>query len=233
MGHFDEKPWISKLEEIGPISVWLVDGAWIRKYDQKEFTNFAQWRHPLFKDIIPENEFWIDQGSGPEEQGLFTEHMWHENYLMGRGLAFKKAEEEATRVEERERHRGNQKFEWNFKRKPLIDAIELRSLGKVGDTEIFLVDGKKVRDHLDPRFCHGGHSQIYDYVPDEHIWIDNTLIPHELPYIIMHESGEYCDMAMGEEYLKAHKKWSRIEWKARHDPEELLRQQKQLGLELI
>jgi len=230
MNHFDEKPWINKLEEIGPFSIWLVDGGWIRKYDQKEFTNFAQFRHPLFKEIIPENEFWIDQGSTPEEHQFFIEHMLYENHLQGRGMAFKKAEEEATRVEERERHRGNPKFGQDLKRKPLIDAIELQSLGKAGNAEIFLVDGKKVRDHLDPRFCHGGHSQIYDYVPDEHIWIDDTVIPHERPYIIMHESGEYTDMAMGMEYLKSHPKWSRMEWKCRHDPEELLRQQKQLGL---
>lgn len=226
MDHFDEKPWISKIEEIGPISIWLVDGAWIRKYDQKEFTNFAQWRHPLFKDIIPENEFWIDQGAGPEEHTFFIEHMLYENHLQSRGMAFKKAEVEAIRVEERERHRGAKITE----RKLYNFSPERALLQKVGDVEVYIVDGKMVRDYIDTRFCHGGHDLVYEYIPDKHVWIDNTTVPNEWQYLIVHELLERNKMEMGEEYSEAHPKCSRMEWKCWHDPEELLRQQKQLGL---
>ena len=224
--HFDEKPWLRKLDEFGQTSVWLVDGTWVRKYLQKEFTNFAYWRHPLFRSVIPNDEFWIDEGSTPEEHQLFVDHMLIENYMMSRGYPFKKAEQEATRVEARERHRGATVTE----RKLSKFTPELRKLGQTSDIEIFLVDGKMVRDKIDPRFCHGGHDLVYEYVPDKHIWIDNTTVPHEWPYLTIHEVHERNKMNLGEKYLDAHPKCSRIEWKCRQDDQELLRQQKELGL---
>lgn len=226
MSHFDERPYIRELENWDPISVWEVDGAWVRKNQQKEFTNFAQWRHPLFKGIIPANEFWIDQGSSPEEHKFFIEHMLHENYLQSRGLAFKKAEREATRVEERERHR----VPGTVVRSLSKFAPERQLIQKVGEVEIFAVDGKMVRDNIDPRFCHGGHDWVYSYVPDKHIWIDDTVVQGEWPYLMVHELMERNKMELGEEYGKAHPACSKIEWKCRHDHQELLRQEKELGL---
>jgi hypothetical protein len=232
--HFDEHPYVKLLEEIGPISVWLIDGVWARKYLQKEFTNFAHhYSKPkgiggdAFK-CIPEDEFWIDQGANPEEIPFFIDHLLVEHYLMSkRGMSYEKAEKEGIKVEERERHRGK-----IGERRPLEVNPDLRLLQTVGDIQIHLVDGKTVRDKIDPRFCAGGHSKIYGYIPDHppEIWLDNTSVQADWPFYIIHELHELRDMQMGKEYQEAHKIASRIEWRCRHDPEELLRQQKQLGL---
>ena len=35
-------PYIKKLDERGPLKIWLVDGEYIRGHIEEEFTNFAQ-----------------------------------------------------------------------------------------------------------------------------------------------------------------------------------------------
>lgn len=231
MKHFDERPYISMIDEIENLTVWLVDGLWVRKYIQKEFTNFAHHETAprgiggdAFKEI-PENEFWIDLAVNPEEIPYFIDHLLVEHFLMTeRGFNYQRAEQEGIKVEERERHRGR------FKERKVTINPEIQLLQKVGDVEIWLIDGKVVRDKLDPRFVAGGHSEVYDYIPDHHIWIDNASVRADWPFYTVHELHEFKNMQTGKDYLEAHKIASRIEYKTRHDPQELLRQQKQLGI---
>ncbi len=234
--HFDERPYIQLIETLQrppqDIRVWLVDGTWVRKYIQKEFNNFA---HHYTKPQgvggdavtqIPEHEFWIDQGANPAEIPFFVDHLAFEHYLMSqKGWSYQKAEREGIKIEERERNRQGFKGERSFKVNP-----ELTILHSLPDCTIYLTDGKIVRDKLDPRFCSGGHSEVYGYVPENHVWIDNTSVPREWVYYTIHELHEFRDMKLGKEYLAAHKIASRIEWRCRWDNAEVLRQQKQMGL---
>ena len=66
-----EKPYVRKLDQIEEIAVWIVDGVYIRKNIDEEFTNFGQ--HYRFR-FIPMREFWIDQEHGPGEQQFFIDH---------------------------------------------------------------------------------------------------------------------------------------------------------------
>ncbi len=224
--HFNEKPWIKLIETIRPFFVWSVDGAFVRKYLQPEFTNFAQPLHPDFKNIIPPNELWIEVGSNPEEYRFFIENMLEQNRLMAQGMSYSRAEAAGIRVESRERHRTT--FEGSRKIGAVNPEINMRR--RVGPLEVWIVDGKKVRTAIDPRFCSGGHDAVYGYVPENHIWLDNTLPHSEFRFIEVHELGERKDMAMGYPYTVAHAKWSRIENQCRHDKNELLRQMKTLGI---
>ena len=103
--HFDEKPYIRLLEEIGPIKVWIVDGGWVRQHIEKEFTNFCQGHHPSFREKMPADEFWIEMGANESEIPFFVDHLLVERYCLEQGKSFNAAEEEATKVEQGERKR--------------------------------------------------------------------------------------------------------------------------------
>jgi hypothetical protein len=235
---FDIRPYIQKIEEIPnypeQISVYLVDGTWVRKYLQREFSNFAHhYSKPkgiggdAFK-CIPEHEFWIDNGADPAEIPFFIDHLRVEHYLMRRGMSYELAEKEGTKVEERERHRNLPPFATHSPKKMKAEGVnpELREIQEAlitakkmpANVQIFLVEGKLVRDKIDPRFCAGGHSEVYGYIPENHIWIDNGSMLREWPFYIIHELHEFRDMVGGMRYPEAHKIASRIEWKSRWDP---------------
>ena len=62
-----KKPYIKKVDEIGPLTVWIVDGQYVRKNIDEEFTNFGQ--HYCFR-FIPLHEFWLDKEHGPARSGF-------------------------------------------------------------------------------------------------------------------------------------------------------------------
>jgi len=57
-------PYLEKIGQRGDITVWSVDGIYVRRNLDEEFTNFGQ--HYRF-ECIPENEFWIDIEASPDE----------------------------------------------------------------------------------------------------------------------------------------------------------------------
>jgi len=83
-----KKPYLIKLREIGGFKVYLVDGIYIRKNLDEDFTNYAQ--HYQFK-FIPKNEFWIDKGASKIEERFYTNTMLILNDLMAKGISHKKA----------------------------------------------------------------------------------------------------------------------------------------------
>ncbi|MBI5369846.1 hypothetical protein HZA85_01460 [Candidatus Uhrbacteria bacterium] len=71
-------------------------------------------------------------------------------------------------------------------------------------SRIVLVDGKVVRQYLDPEFTQGGHEKVYRYVPKGEIWIECALHPKEIPFAIHHETIERKMMFKGKSYDIAH-----------------------------
>jgi hypothetical protein len=241
MRHFDEKPYLRLLEEIGPFKIWLVDGTWVRQHIEREFTNFCQGHHPSFKGKMPPDEFWIDAGANEKEIPFFVDHLLVERYCLEHGKSFKVAEAEGTDVEERERKRADinsstkSALSASFDADPesLVKAIEIKLLQeceKFG-LHIFLVDGQLVRDKIDLRFCAGGHSEVYAYVPDHHVWIDNASMPREWNFYMLHEVHEFRDMENGLKYPDAHRIASRVEWHCRWNPWSVRPVMMNLGLE--
>lgn len=49
----ERDPYLVKLDQIGPHEVWLVDGGWVRKHKEEEFTNYGHGRDPMFRGKIP------------------------------------------------------------------------------------------------------------------------------------------------------------------------------------
>ena len=66
-------PYLEKMDERAGLQVWIVDGSYIRGHIDEEFTNFGQ--HYRYK-YIPENEFWIDQGTSPMNGVFISTICW-------------------------------------------------------------------------------------------------------------------------------------------------------------
>jgi len=92
------------------------------------------------------------------------------------------------------------KKDQNFK----IESAKIKLLKKQGALKILLVNGKKIRQLLDPYFYFGGHYLVYKYIPKNEIWVDNSPLTKERKYIIIHELHELKLMQKGKGYNDAH-----------------------------
>jgi len=205
---------LKKIGRRGRITIWLVNGAAIRRDLEPEFTNFGQ--HYRFS-FIPEYEFWIDKEAVPDERRFFIDRLLTEWYLMKKGVSYSEAADIANTKERSERIKSlDLRKVINNRGRLDISKLHLRLLEKNPDgVSVWLVDGKLVRSIFDVEFTEGGHDLVYDFIPKNEIWIDNDVEEKERKLIILHEVYERELMKKGMPYLQAHKKASKIEWQAR------------------
>ena len=213
-------PYVKNLGKRGRFTIWVVDGAYVRTHLDEEFTNFAQ---PLVFDCIPKDELWLDKEAAGDEQQFFITHLLAEHRLMEQGVSYDEALDRANRIERAERKKAG-------------DVHRLTAGGTLPDptkvhvklwktlnsgVSVWIVDGRLVRSVFDIDFTEGGHDHVYEFVPDNEVWIDNDLTEAERPYVLLHELHERNLMEQGWTYDKAHEDSSRIEYHHRHHPEEL------------
>lgn len=213
-------PYLKKVGNRGRISIWVVDGAYVRAHLDEEFTNFGQ---PLVFECIPKDEFWLDKEAQEDEQRFFIDHLLMEHRLMERGVPYDEALERADKFELAERKRAGDVHKLT-KGGDLPDAKKVHvRLWKALESgvSVWIVDGRLVRSVFDIDFTEGGHDYVYEYVPQNEVWIDNDLDEAERPYVLLHELHERNLMAKGWTYSKAHDDSSRIEYNYRHHPNEL------------
>ncbi|MCX6003557.1 MAG: hypothetical protein NTX46_03920 [Chloroflexi bacterium] len=214
-------PYIQKLEERGKLQIWLVDGSYIRSHTDEEFTNFGQ--HYRYH-YIPDNEFWIDREAEHDEHQFFLEHLLIEHRLMASGVPYEKALPEADRVERRERRRAGDVTRMTRHGQKLPDGKDVHErLWKKLDNglSVWIVNGRMVRSVFDIDFTEGGHDYVYEFVPENEVWIDDAIVEAERGYVLLHELHERNRMASGWSYNKAHAESSRLEYHCRHHPDEL------------
>jgi hypothetical protein len=213
--------YISKIEEHDGFTVWDVDGAYIRGHIDEEFTNFGQhYRFPF----IPENELWIDHEAKRDETRFFIDHLLAEHRLMAKGMPYVKAIEEADRVERKERTRAGDIRKLTNSRKQLPNPQQVHErLWKELESgiSVWIVNGRLVRSVFDIDFTAGGHDYVYEFVPENEVWIDNDIEQEERGYVLLHELHERNRMAGGWPYSKAHAESSKMEFHCRHHPEQL------------
>jgi hypothetical protein len=214
-------PYLEKSETIGKLQVWIVDGAYIRGHIDEEFTNFGQ--HYRYK-YIPNNEFWIDREHHPDERRFFIDHLLEEHRLMAKGVPYAKALEQADLIERRERRRAGdvRKLTRNAKELPDPAKVHERLWKKLENgLSVWIVSGRLVRSGFDIDFTAGGHDYVYEFVPENEVWIDDDIDESERGYVLLHELHERNRMAAGWPYSKAHAESSRIEYHCRHHTDEL------------
>ncbi|MEN6310755.1 MAG: hypothetical protein ABFD80_04375 [Acidobacteriota bacterium] len=214
------KLYIRKLDQIGEITVWIVDGVYVRKNVDEEFTNFGQ--HYRFR-FIPAREFWIDREHGPGEQQFFIDHLLVEHRLMAGGMLYDKALERADAVERRERRKSEMiRTIAALDREHIIEDIHKQLFKKYsGAVKVWIVKGELVRSLYFIDFTEGGHDKVYHFVPKSEVWLDDDLGPEERKYVLLHEFHERHLMSQGWPYFKAHRSASRIEYHCRIFPDEL------------
>jgi hypothetical protein len=231
-----KKPYIKKISEVSIFKVWIVDGSYIRRNMDEEFTNYGQ--HYRF-NFIPKNEFWIDKERTPGEEKYYIDSMIVMHRLMSEGISKKKAVQIADKIEHRERAKSElMKREITFKKnkQKLIDSIHIKLL-KIYSNEkikVWIINGEAVRDLFFLDFVEGGHGYVYSFIPKNEVWIDDDIEPREIKFVLLHELHERNLMAKGWCYdidtpdnLKtgkikkgAHPDSSKIEFYCRFHPEE-------------
>lgn len=75
---------------------------------------------------------------------------------------------------------------------------------KGSNIKVFKVDGNYIRTNVDPDWNQGGHSEVYDYVPKNEIWIERMRSPEEEKFTLIHELAEYEKMREKMPYTDAH-----------------------------
>src|SRR6266702_3701235 len=78
-------PYIKNLGKRGSFTVWVVDGIYVRKHLDEEFTNCAQ---PLAFECIPKDELWLDKEAAEDEQKFFIDHLLVEHRHMEKGESY-------------------------------------------------------------------------------------------------------------------------------------------------
>jgi len=214
-------PYIKKVRDVAGFHVWYINGYWIRKHLDREFTNFGQ--HHSFK-FIPENEFWIDKGSRKNEIKYFVETMLLMNRLMKQGYTRAEASKIADIAEmaEREKTKGVYKLKAEGNKIRILKRIRKKFLEKYsGQVRVWLVRGDLVRSLFYPDFTQGGHDKVYDFIPSGEVWIDDDVYKKEWVYVIIHELYERYLMTKGLTYDDAHTKASKMEYDCRHHPKKI------------
>jgi len=220
MDKHNQPPYIRKAGERGEISIWVVDGTYVRTHLDEEFTNYAQY---LVFDCIPKNEFWLDREASEDEQKFFIDHLLVEHRLMKSGVPYDDALARADKVEMAERRKaGDVRKLTRGGNLPDPSKVHVRLWKKLeSGVAVWIVDGRLVRSVFDDDFTEGGHDYVYEFVPHDEVWIDNDLEEIERPYVLLHELHERNLMAKGWPYSKAHEDSSRIEYHNRHHPDGL------------
>lgn len=213
-------PYLKKVSERGNITIWVVDGTYVRAHLDIEFTNYAQ--HGGIA-CVPKNEFWLDKEASEDEQKFFIDHLLVEHRLMEKGMDYDEALVAADKKEMSERKKsGDIKKLTRSSDLPDPHNVHVRLWKKLeSGLSVWIVDGRLVRSVFDIDFTEGGHDYVYEFVPQNEVWIDNDLEEIERPYVLLHELHERNLMAKGWSYDNAHEDASKIEYYHRHHPNEL------------
>jgi hypothetical protein len=214
-------PYLKRIDALGKLTVWVVDGTYVRGQIDEEFTNFGQhYRFPY----IPINEFWIDREAKPDETRFFIDHLLIENRLMAKGKSYDDALDTADRQERIERRRAGDVTLLTHQGQKLPDGHDVHEqLWKKleNGVSVWIVNGRLVRSVFNIDFTEGGHDHVYEFVPQNEVWIDDDIEESERGYVLLHELHERNRMAGGWPYSKAHDESSHLEYRCRHNPDEL------------
>ena len=213
-------PYVRQLERHGSLSVWLVDGAEVRKNIDIEFSNFGS-HYDI--DEIPMHEIWIDGETDPDEQRFFIAHALLERRLIKAGKDADVARHTACHEERRMRVAAGDLRKVMHGR-ALPDATKVRlELWKTlpSGVVVWFVKGRLVRSVYDIEFTEGGHEHVYEYIPRGEVWIDDDIHEEERGFVVFHELHERNRMADGMDYDTAHDESSKLELHYRNHPDQL------------
>lgn len=159
----------------------IVDGFKIRNTIDIDFSVIGD--HSIYPHIKPW-ELWFDK-SFIKEKAFFLE-LFKNRKILSKKYGYEKAKE--------------------MLRPKVKKAIKVEKKLIKSDKKfkLYLINGAKIRQNLDPNFCFGGHRKVYTYIPRWEVWIDNAVQEIERKYVIVHELYELQLMLKGKNYNNAH-----------------------------
>jgi hypothetical protein len=172
------------MPSLGSKKLKIVDGCNIRNSLDIEFGVIGD--RSLYPYIKP-GEVWLEKYFLPEKTAILT------NFLRKKKLA-KRLGYEAAKAKQRPKKIDRQ----------AVKYCHLQKLGRFGKAAVHLVDGRLVRQKLDPNFCFGGHHLVYKYIPRGEVWLDDAVDTAELRFIAVHELFELELMRAGKDYTNSH-----------------------------
>jgi hypothetical protein len=214
-------PYVQQIGKRGDLKVWIVDGIYIRGHIDEEFTNFGQ--HYRYS-YIPKDELWIDRETKQDETQFFIDHLLVEHRLMAKGMSYEEALVKADQAERRERRRAGDLRLVTHHGQELPEGVQVHErLWKrlENGLTVWIVNGRLVRSVFDVDFTAGGHDHVYEFIPENEVWIDDDIEEEERGYVLLHELHERNRMANGWPYSEAHSESSELEYHCRHHPDEL------------
>jgi hypothetical protein len=178
-----EQPRLRELRTIGTITVYEVDGLWIRHHLEPDFNDFGSW--PRFRSI-PKQEFWIDREGHAGEHDFYLVNLLAERKALLRGADLEAASTVGAEAEERARYESEPP-----KPSDAVDKVKLQKLRTLPNgVTVWLVNGELVRSWLFVEYTEGGHDLVYDWIPSGEIWIDDDVEPQERALVMTHEIVE-------------------------------------------
>lgn len=217
-----QPPYIEKIITVSDYDVWIVDGMYIRKNIEREFTNFGH--HYRYK-FIPKNELWIDKERIGGEEDFYIEHMLVDTRLIEEGVPYDQSWDRASRAEKKLRKEvmlAKEEIRPDMTKAEYIEKLHKKLLTKYSNgIKVWIVDGALVRTVFFMDFTEGGHDKVYKFVPKGEVWLDDDLSEKEIKFVLLHELHERYLMSEGWDYDPAHRRASSIEYHCRHHPEEL------------
>ncbi len=197
--------YIKKLDEQDGYTVWLVNGALVRKELDENFVEYDYHGHFRF---IPEKEFWIDDEMSGKEYHLYIKRLLKEVSFLKEGVTVAEAAHKADAFEETLRQNGKrmQKILTSQNQEMLRRSLKKEKLKEYSSAvSVWLVDGPLVRSVYMLGYAEGGHDVVYAWIPKNEIWLEESLKTEERAFIVLHELHErYLMLSQKMSYANAH-----------------------------
>ncbi len=221
--------------KFGKFSVYIVDDEAIRNSAEysEEFSDYGvnigkKGLSTLNFKFIPKNEIWVAKSIKATERHFIIDNAL--SYIKGieRGMDPGDAYDDAIKQEQKRRNiDARNKFHIKKKidvqnpvHKQIPAKVYVKKWGTIKDindsVNIYIVNGRIVRDVYKTDYVEGGHAYVYDWIPLNEIWIENIVKPDEIPVIVLHEFLERTLMKFKNfPYVRAHVAASKAEFEHR------------------
>lgn len=211
-----KEPYIELYKKEDGISFYIVDGGYVRKNIDGQFTNFALPSHYPYGLHVPKGEAWLDKSRGHNEYKYCIANILAQHKAMKEGKDPTEVFKEGDEAEAEMRKRGQK------------HPIKIKKLEAYANITVFLVDGDEVCKQRDIAYTEGGHDLVYHWIVPKkgkgEIWMDNRSPIKDRPFEQLHEMHERNKEALGMVYghgskcTGAHASASHEEREARHNP---------------
>jgi hypothetical protein len=201
---------------------YAVNGYAVRETAQpdEEFGCFAT--SDDFPSLIPKGEVWLAEQTVQREGLFFIANALTQLKEQERGTPDDKAYTKGINTERLLRERINHlRFRGAGPQKRVPKEVYVRLYTTLPDkgqdtVKVWIVDANVVRTLYKTDYVEGGHGFVYPWVPNDEIWIEDTLDQRELPFIVAHEYLERRLMRDEKlDYDTAHDICSRLEFHLR------------------